>query len=127
MTPIRDSLNRLAGERLVHASRGEGYQVPLLDETEFRALLDWHAVLIGMALGAESANATATQVPKGHDGIGERTAVLFGAIASAAESLELDWALGNAAARLGRHRRQPAYPRTALLSVGARTPASRYA
>ncbi|MGD9812804.1 MAG: GntR family transcriptional regulator, partial [Sphingobium sp.] len=34
ITPVRDSLNRLAGERLVHASRGEGYQVPLLDETE---------------------------------------------------------------------------------------------
>src|SRR3546814_12685064 len=27
MTPVRDSLNRLAGERLVHSSPGEGFQV----------------------------------------------------------------------------------------------------
>ena len=106
ITPVRDSLNRLAGERLVHASRGMGYQVPLLDETEFRALIDWHAALIGIGLGPESATAAAMEVPRGHDGVGERTAVLFGAIASVAESRELDWALGNAAARLGRYRRQ---------------------
>src|SRR3546814_2577536 len=37
MTPVRDSLNRLAGERLVHSSPGEGFQVPLLSETELRS------------------------------------------------------------------------------------------
>ncbi|MBO9378116.1 GntR family transcriptional regulator [Sphingomonas histidinilytica] len=105
MTPVRDSLNRLAGERLVHASHGEGYQVPLLDETELRALIDWHEALIGIALGRRSAMAVATELPEGHDGIGERTAIIFAVIANTAGSLELHWALGNAAARLGCYRR----------------------
>lgn len=105
MTPVRDSLNRLAGERLVHSSPGEGYQVPLLDETELRGLIDWHHTLIGIVLAPRSATATPAELPEGHDGIGERTAILFTVIASTARSLELDWALGNATARLGPYRR----------------------
>lgn len=105
MTPVRDSLNRLAGERLVHSSPGEGYQVPLLDETELRGLIDWHRALIGIALGPRKSMATGVKLPEGHDGIGERTAILFTVIASTVRSLELDWALGNAAARLGPYRR----------------------
>ncbi|HKX77521.1 MAG TPA: GntR family transcriptional regulator [Novosphingobium sp.] len=105
MTPVRDSLNRLAGERLVHSSPGEGFQVPLLGETELRGLIDWHRALIGIALGRRRAIAMPTDLPQGHDGIGERTAILFTAIASRAQSLELHWALGNAAARLGCYRR----------------------
>ena len=105
MTPVRDSLNRLAGERLVHSSPGEGYQVPLLDETELRGLIDWHHMLIGFVLGPCSATTTPAELPEGHDGIGERTAILFSVIANMARSLELDWALGNAAARLGPYRR----------------------
>src|SRR3546814_7069587 len=38
MTPVRDSLNRLAGERLVHSSPGEGFQVPLLSETDRKSV-----------------------------------------------------------------------------------------
>lgn len=105
MTPVRDSLNRLAGERLVHSSPGEGFQVPMLSETELRGLIDWHRALIGVALGYRGAIAMPTDLPQGRDGIGERTAILFTAIASAGESLELHWALGNAAARLGCYRR----------------------
>lgn len=105
MTPVRDSLNRLAGERLVHSSPGEGFQVPLLSETELRGLIDWHRALIGIALGRRRAIAMLTDLPQGHNGIGERTAILFTAIASAAGSLELHWALGNAAARLDCYRR----------------------
>ncbi|EZP68923.1 Transcriptional regulator, GntR family precursor [Sphingomonas paucimobilis] len=105
MTPVRDSLNRLAGERLVHSSPGEGFQVPLLSETELRGLIDWHRALIGVALGRRGAIAMPTDLPQGRDGIGERTAILFTAIASTAQSLELHWALGNAAARLGCYRR----------------------
>src|SRR3546814_6424456 len=51
MTPVRDSLNRLAGERLVHSSPGEGFKVPLLSATELRALIDWHRDLVGIARG----------------------------------------------------------------------------
>ncbi|MBD3772355.1 MAG: GntR family transcriptional regulator [Rhodobacteraceae bacterium] len=105
MTPVRDSLNRLAGERLVHSSPGEGFQVPLLSETELRALIDWHRALVGIALGRRRTITISRDLPQGHDGIGERTAILFTVIAGAAGSLELHWALGNAAARLGCYRR----------------------
>src|SRR3546814_9451996 len=96
MTPVRDSLNRLAGERLVHSSPGEGFQVPLLSETELRALIDWHRALVGIALGRRRTITISRDLPQGHDGIGERTAILFTVIAGAAGSLELHWALGNA-------------------------------
>src|SRR3546814_20040117 len=43
--------------------------------------------------------------PQVQDGTGEPTALLFTVIAGAAGSLELHWALGNAAARLGCYRR----------------------
>ncbi|MGE4305051.1 MAG: GntR family transcriptional regulator [Novosphingobium sp.] len=105
MTPVRDSLNRLAGERLVHSSPGEGFHVPLLSETELRGLIDWHRALVGIALGRRRTITMPEDLPQGHDGIGERTAILFTAIASLAGSLELHWALGNAAARLGCYRR----------------------
>src|SRR3546814_6964690 len=88
MTPVRDSLNRLAGERLVHSSPGEGFQVPLLSETELRALIDWHRALVGIALGRRRTITISRDLPQGHDGIGERTALLFTVIAGAAGSLE---------------------------------------
>src|SRR3546814_8622226 len=85
MTPVRDSLNRLAGERLVHSSPGEGFQVPLLSETELRALIDWHRALVGIALGRRRTITISRDLPQGHDGIGERTAILFTVIAGRSE------------------------------------------
>lgn len=105
VTPVRDSLNRLAGERLVHASPGAGYQVPLLDETELRGLVDWHHGLVSIALRSSEAEAMAVTVPQGHDGVGERTALLFATIAGVACNRELDWTIANVAARLGAYRR----------------------
>ena len=46
------------------------------------------------------------EIPRGHDGIGERTALLFGAIAAIAGNNELDWAMSNSAARLGPFRKR---------------------
>src|SRR3546814_2646571 len=67
MTPVRDSLNRLAGERLVHSSPGEGFQVPLLSETEPRALIDWHRALVGIALGRRRTLTISRAFPQGHE------------------------------------------------------------
>src|SRR3546814_8619732 len=72
MTPVRDSLNRLAGERLVHSSPGEGFQVSLLNETELRALIDWHRALVGIALGRRRTITISRDLLQGHDGIGDR-------------------------------------------------------
>lgn len=103
ITPVRDGLNRLTGERLVHSSPGEGFHVPRLDETELRSLIDWHELLLEMAIRrdeyafvAPTLELTASYV--------ERSAMLFSGIALTARNLELSWALANATARFGRYR-----------------------
>jgi len=49
VTPIRDALHRLTGERLVETPRHEGFRVPLLTETMLRHLYVWHLDLLLLA------------------------------------------------------------------------------
>jgi DNA-binding GntR family transcriptional regulator len=49
VTPIRDALHRLTGERLVETPRHEGFRVPLLSETMLRHLYAWHLDLLLLA------------------------------------------------------------------------------
>jgi DNA-binding GntR family transcriptional regulator len=49
VTPIRDALHRLTGERLVETPRHEGFRVPLLTETMLRHLYGWHLDLLLLA------------------------------------------------------------------------------
>ncbi|WP_342249197.1 GntR family transcriptional regulator [Sphingomonas sp. OTU376] len=105
ITPVRDSLNRLTGERLVHSNPGEGFQVPILYEADLCILLDWHAMLAGIAFRDPHAFTTPAALVEGHDGLAERTAIVFAAIAASPDNGELLRAIGNVAARLGRSRR----------------------
>jgi DNA-binding GntR family transcriptional regulator len=50
VTPVRDALHRLTGERLVEAPRHEGFRVPMLTETGLRHLYAWHRDLLLLAL-----------------------------------------------------------------------------
>ena len=50
VTPIRDALHRLTGERLVESPRHEGFRVPMLTETMLRHLYGWHLDLILLAI-----------------------------------------------------------------------------
>lgn len=49
-TPVRDSLNRLVGERLIDFRPGEGYSVPRLTEGRLRDLLGLSATLLDFAI-----------------------------------------------------------------------------
>jgi len=49
-SPVRDSLNHLAGERLVTFEAGVGFHVPRLDETGLKDLLDLNLHLLLIAL-----------------------------------------------------------------------------
>ena len=49
ITPIRDALHRLTGERLVEAPRHEGFRVPLVTESMLRHLYTWHLDLLLLA------------------------------------------------------------------------------
>ena len=50
VTPVRDALHRLTGERLVEAPRHEGFRSPILTETALRHLYAWHRDLLLLAL-----------------------------------------------------------------------------
>lgn len=49
VTPVRDALHRLTGERLVEAPRHEGFRVPLVTERMLRHLYAWHHDLLVLA------------------------------------------------------------------------------
>ena len=49
VTPIRDALHRLTGERLAEAPRHEGFRVPLVTERMLRHLYAWHLDLLLLA------------------------------------------------------------------------------
>ncbi len=50
VTPVRDSLYRLTGERMVDFTHGEGFHVHSLTETEFRDMLELNLVLLLAAI-----------------------------------------------------------------------------
>jgi DNA-binding GntR family transcriptional regulator len=50
VTPVRDALHRLTGERLVEAPRHEGFRAPMMTETMLRQLYAWHLDLLLLAL-----------------------------------------------------------------------------
>jgi DNA-binding GntR family transcriptional regulator len=57
VTPVRDALHRLTGERLLEAPRHEGFRVPMITETSLRHLYSWHRDLLTLALLDRSAAA----------------------------------------------------------------------
>lgn len=50
VTPVRDALHRLTGERLVEAPRHDGFRVPALTEATLRHLYAWHRDLLLLAI-----------------------------------------------------------------------------
>ena len=52
VTPVRDALHRLTGERLVEAPRHEGFRVPVMTESTLRHYYAWHRDLVLLALAS---------------------------------------------------------------------------
>lgn len=50
VTPVRDALHRLTGERLVEAPRHEGFRAPTMTEATLRHLYSWHRDLLLLAV-----------------------------------------------------------------------------
>ena len=67
VTPVRDALHRLTGERLVEAPRHEGFRAPMMTETLLRFLYAWHLDLLLLALTKHRpiADAAATAAAEG--------------------------------------------------------------
>ncbi|WP_426265237.1 GntR family transcriptional regulator [Sphingomonas sp. PWP1-2] len=102
MTPVRDVLHRLAGERLVEANSREGFHVPRFTEAMLRDLYEWNSALLIMAARTkrpgeeEKPIAPLWEVPAGAD----RIAALFARIAAAAPNHEIGDAIAAANDRL---------------------------
>ena len=50
VTPVRDALHRLTGERLVDARTSDGFHLPLATELWLRDLYSWNAALLHLAV-----------------------------------------------------------------------------
>lgn len=87
LTPVRDSLFRLDGERMVHFRPGEGFHVHYLAETEFRDLLELHLILLLAAIAtAPKGFAASVSADQPYP---DRIADLFLAIAERSSNAEI--------------------------------------
>lgn len=88
VTPVREALQRLTGQRLVNAVAGDGFYVPILNEAGIRDLLSWNAHLSLHALRGRHWP-TEMFTPMKQCDLAERAASLFRNIATVSESGEL--------------------------------------
>jgi DNA-binding GntR family transcriptional regulator len=102
MTPVRDVLHRLVGERLVEASTGEGFHVPRFTEAALRDLYEWHSALTLIAIRTARQDPTplADSAEASDTSLAERTSQLFESIAAAAPNREIRAAVASAGDRL---------------------------
>lgn len=103
VTPVRDALHRLTGERLVDAPRHEGFRVPMLTETMLRQLYRWHLDLLLLAVANHRAGArepTAVVAGSADRPPHERQGDLFDALARSSSNAEHTAALENLGHRL---------------------------
>lgn len=100
VTPVRDALHRLAGERIVEMRPAEGFQLPFVTEPGLRDLLTWNFELLRFALRRSPRRSTGhesiTEVGDYGDGIRR----LFGLIAARPGNAELDRQVEAASDRL---------------------------
>lgn len=101
VTPVRDALHRLVGERLVEAQRHDGFRVPTMTEGQLRALYAWNGELLAWALRRQPApRDIAGFTPE----IQPDTAPLFLALARATGDPELERAIVASGERLSAFR-----------------------
>jgi DNA-binding GntR family transcriptional regulator len=106
ITPVRDALHRLVGERIVEAPRNDGFRVPAPTEAELRDLYGWNRDLLDLALRQrkpDSAGAALHAAQQGAAPTGKGTAMtadLFRRIAHRTGNPEHEAAMDNLNDRL---------------------------
>lgn len=88
VTPVRDALHRLLGERLVIAPPGDGFRVPLLTEAGLRDMYHWSGQVLALALRTAQRDETAAGSAVEGDRL-QRTEALFRSISAGSGSGEL--------------------------------------
>ena len=82
MTPVRDCLNRLVGERLVDMKPGEGYRVPRISEKALRDMLAVNAALLESTLVARSEELNDVEFKSEKRAYADRVSLFFDFIAT---------------------------------------------
>jgi DNA-binding FadR family transcriptional regulator len=127
ITPVRDALHRLVGERLVQAPRNDGFRAPLLTEAALRDLYAWNLQLLLMACRSGRNTPAKTQDVIDVSAAGGDAAQLalaanrlFAGIASLSPSAEHQRAIGALSDRLRAVRQaEPALFANAAEELGA--------
>jgi DNA-binding FadR family transcriptional regulator len=88
VTPVRDALHRMAGERLVETRSSDGFHLPLVTEADLRDRYAWNAALLHLAVQAwprmarkDRADALAADAPRA-------TAMLFALVGARSANVE---------------------------------------
>ena len=101
MTPVRDVLHRLAGERLVDASSRDGFHVPRFTEAGLRDLYEWNSALLVIASRTTRTVEADVALPPGDaQADAERVAALFARLGAGAPNREIRDAIASASDRL---------------------------
>lgn len=107
VTPVRDALHRLAGERIVETPRSDGFRVPAPSEAELRGLYGWNGLMLDVALRSRPFQPDGPGAATGDEqspGTAMATARLFASIARRSSHHELRLAIDNLNDRLGAFR-----------------------
>jgi DNA-binding transcriptional MocR family regulator len=100
MTPVRDSLNQLAGEGLVELTPGQGFRVSPVTEQVLRDMFEVNAVLL------EHANPPRSRLPAAAPGVehgaeyADRVETVFSALAAVSDNRFLRSVVGHVSARV---------------------------
>ena len=106
ITPIRDAIHRMVGERLLGVLPGGGFHLPIPTADQVRDLYAWHDQVIRMALQGNLPEDAFSDLPEkvpDQDAGGELAALttrLFGMAAAASGNGEVVSAVANASDRL---------------------------
>ena len=104
VTPVRDALHRLTGERLIEATKYDGFRTPAMTETTLRQLYGWHFDLVMLAVmkhrAVDLAGQTTIDEARSNASIRERQNAVFLAMARDGGNPEHVWALRSITERL---------------------------
>lgn len=101
ITPVRDALHRLTGERLVEAPNHNGFRAPLPTEAALRELYEWRGLLLSLAAHrTRSSSGKYAPSPAQAPDTSSATASLFLEVARASNNVELAAAVQQANDRL---------------------------
>lgn len=100
VTPVRDALHRLTGERLIESWQQEGFYQPVFTEALLRDLYGWSGDLLDLAVRRSSARAEDWQPVMSAEPYADRVAALCSHLAQRTDHRELWHAIEGLNARL---------------------------